>query len=188
MGTRGAYGFRKNGVDKVSYNHFDSYPDYLGENLVAFVREHSLEELSLLFDEIQMVDYKIPPTEEQKQKAKELGLYNDMVSTRSDDDWYCLLRESQGNLYAIKDIKLMIDDQHFLAESLFCEWAYLIDLDTNEFVVFRGFQKEPHQGRYGHLEPVNSGYYAVREVAAFPLDNIPDDWKSNFIEEEGESA
>jgi len=35
MGTRGAYGFRKNGIDKVTYNHFDSYPEQLGESLEA---------------------------------------------------------------------------------------------------------------------------------------------------------
>ena len=40
MGTRGLYGFRKNGVDKVTYNHYDSYPEYLGRNILEFIRNH----------------------------------------------------------------------------------------------------------------------------------------------------
>lgn len=32
MSTRGIYGFRKNGEDKLTYNHYDSYFSYLGEN------------------------------------------------------------------------------------------------------------------------------------------------------------
>ena len=34
MGTRGLYGFRKNGIDKLTYNHLDSYPDWLGKKVV----------------------------------------------------------------------------------------------------------------------------------------------------------
>ena len=30
MSTRGIYGFRKNGEDKLTYNHYDSYFSYLG--------------------------------------------------------------------------------------------------------------------------------------------------------------
>ena len=38
MGTRGLYGFRKNGVDKVTYNHWDSYPDGLGKQILRFIK------------------------------------------------------------------------------------------------------------------------------------------------------
>ena len=37
MSTRGIYGFRKNGEDKLTYNHYDSYFSYLGENIINFV-------------------------------------------------------------------------------------------------------------------------------------------------------
>lgn len=33
MGTRGMYGFYRNGVTKATYNHFDSYPEWLGKKL-----------------------------------------------------------------------------------------------------------------------------------------------------------
>lgn len=52
MGTRGLYGIRKDGVDKVTYNHFDSYPEYLGKNMLKFCMSHSKDALTELFNKI----------------------------------------------------------------------------------------------------------------------------------------
>ena len=38
MSTRGAWGFRIGSQDKVTYNHFDSYLDGLGDCLVLDLR------------------------------------------------------------------------------------------------------------------------------------------------------
>lgn len=62
MGTRGLYGFRKNGVDKTTYNHFDSYPDGLGADVVNFIKKHSIDELKKFYDRIQMVQNDTSPT------------------------------------------------------------------------------------------------------------------------------
>ena len=42
MSTRGAYGFYKNGVDKITYNHYDSYFSGLGEEIVNFCRNTTI--------------------------------------------------------------------------------------------------------------------------------------------------
>ena len=36
MGTRGALGFKINGEYKVTYNHFDSYMEGLGKEVISF--------------------------------------------------------------------------------------------------------------------------------------------------------
>ena len=38
-GTRGAYGFFSNTKVKLTYNHFDSMPEALGKEIVAFIRK-----------------------------------------------------------------------------------------------------------------------------------------------------
>lgn len=38
MSTRGTYGVRIDGVDKLGYNHHDSYPSYLGANMLEAIR------------------------------------------------------------------------------------------------------------------------------------------------------
>ena len=39
MGTRGAFGFLVDGETKVTYNHWDSYPSGLGQDLVDTLTE-----------------------------------------------------------------------------------------------------------------------------------------------------
>ena len=49
MSTRGIYGFRKNGEDKLTYNHYDSYFSYLGENIINFVKETPIHEVNKIY-------------------------------------------------------------------------------------------------------------------------------------------
>lgn len=168
MGTRGCYGFRKNGIDKLTYNHCDSYPDCLGHDVVQFCNETSIEEMNEIFDRIILVDEDSKPTVEQIEECMEY--YNGGVSTRTPEDWYCLLREAQGNLSVYKNgLKYMIDNGDFIKNSLFCEYAYIINLDTNYLEFWVGFQRKPNAGnRYGTEE--DNGYYPCKMVVAYPLD------------------
>ena len=125
MGTRGAFGFRKNGVDKIMYNHWDSYPDYLGKVILEFCSSTKVDEINDMFDKIEMVDEYSKPSKEQITFCVDNNIYNSTVSNCSVDDWYCLLREEQGNLELIRDIirknnkAYMIDNASFLKDSLF---------------------------------------------------------------------
>lgn len=44
----------------------------------------------------------------------------------------------------------MIDSSHFLLDSLYCEWGYILNLDTKMLEVWRGWQttSDP-DNRYG---------------------------------------
>ena len=48
MSTRGLYGIRKNGVDKCTYNHSDSYPSWLGRKVLEFCANNTIENLDYL--------------------------------------------------------------------------------------------------------------------------------------------
>jgi hypothetical protein len=91
------------------------------------------------------------------------------------------------------------DGAYFPLDSLFCEWAYIVDFDQEHFEVYRGFQKElPKLGRWAgrptaeedarahedHLKwcaendrepwrPLESEYKAVELVAEWPFDHLP---------------
>ena len=57
MGTRGAYGFKSQNKIKVIYNHFDSYPSGLGEDVVNFIQrvDHNLEGLKSHVDKMKAI-------------------------------------------------------------------------------------------------------------------------------------
>lgn len=171
MGTRGCYGFRKNGVDKLTYNHWDSYPDCLGHDVVEFCKSTSIKEMNEIFDRIVLVEEGSKPTK--KQIAECIEFYDESVSTGKLDDWYCLLRETQGNLNVYKNgLKYMINSCEFIKDSLFCEYAYIINLDTNCLEFWRGFQDKPcKDNRYGTETHDNLGkYHPCKMISYYALD------------------
>ena len=59
----------------------------------------------------------------------------------------------------------LTDSISFAEDSLFCEWAYVVDLDENKFEVYRGFQNEPHDdGRFAAASPQNGGYEGANHL------------------------
>lgn len=173
MGTRGLYGFRKNGIDKTTYNHFDSYPDCLGKVMVEFCKATSWPELNNIFDRIIMVEEDSTPTPKQIHECIEY--YDGGVSTGKPEEWYCLLRDAQGNPNVYKHgLKYMVDNQSFIKDSLFCEYAYIINLDTDCLEFWVGFQEKPDENnRYGTETHDNMDkYYPCKMVAEYPLDDI----------------
>ena len=183
MSTRGIYGFRKNEVDKLTYNHYDSYPEGLGRKVIEFIGNHTIEELNKIYDKIIMVDNESTPTEEQ---IKECEKYADIsVSEQSLEDWYCLLRNSQGDLFAYDDLRYMINNADFILDSLFCEYGYIINLDTNRLEIYKGFQKvfDP-TNRYTiehEIAEGNMGYYPCKMVAEIDLKTIQDTYNFDDV-------
>lgn len=175
MGTRGMYGFRINGTDKCTYNHYDSYPEVLGRDITRFAATVRLEAMKEFASAIKLVDAKTPPTDEQIEKCKRYGYCDFGVSTKSETDWYCLTRKLQGDFAKMAESMLnewdyyMPDESEFIKDSLFCEYAYIINLDTGTLEYYKGFQREPQDGnRYGE-EPNDDGYYPCRLVLEIPL-------------------
>lgn len=147
MSTRGLYGIRKKGVDKLTYNHYDSYPDGLGRDIVEFCKKNSIQDLNRLYDLIELIDKENPPTDKQREICKRSGYADFSVGFGSDNDWYCLLRNLQGNIEGLQkaidnnQYIFMNDDSDFIKDSLFCEYAYIINLDDNVIEIYVGFQK-----------------------------------------------
>lgn len=161
MGTRGAYGFIKHKDMKVSYNHFDSYLEGLGTQMVDFIKSTSKEDLNKIYDNIILVNQTDIPTEEQNQEITDFltnhGLENKYKVENFGNgkrDWYYLLRNCQGEPQLFKDgLRYMTDDKEFIEDNLFCEYSYLIDLDNDKFIIQSDERK-----------------------VVYDLDNIPDNW------------
>jgi hypothetical protein len=182
MGTRGSLDFVIDGEDRCTYNHWDSYPEELGVNVLRYLRDEvtSLDDLREQVRKLRVVTDEDEPTREDIDHLTKIGSVELNVGNQSLDDWYCLLRNCQGDIGMILEAGIIIDGSSFPADSLFCEWCYAIDLDRNVFEVYKGFQTEPHdKGRFAKMKPETdySGtqYYPVALVAEFPLDALPSD-------------
>ena len=174
LSTRGAYGFRLDGRDLVTYNHADSDPAYLGAHFVAWLRRHTLAELMALARRLVVVDADVYP--EPAEQAACRAALPDAPADQPGLTWYEFLRSAQGRP-ELWDAGLAVlpDAADFLRESLFCEWAYVADLDAAVLEVYRGFNRDPgaQAPRYRVDTPDALGYWGCRLLATFPLTALP---------------
>lgn len=156
MSTRGVIGFRKNGKDKLSYEHYDSYPSSLGEDVLKVCKMTSVEAFHKAYDRIKFVTRETL-TPEVKQLLMETS---DMFKAYVDGE---------------SPLTFMVNNNDFIKSSLFCEWGYIVNLDNNTLEIWKGMQKRPTaNNRYGQDKNGDS-YYPCKLVAEFPLDNLPSD-------------
>lgn len=113
------------------------------------------------------------------------------VDSKTSDKFYA--KHPQFNRDVWSDILKMVadspdglmlqDDYMFAADSLFCEWAYVIDFDKNTFEIYQGFNNKPLDSseRFSGLycktndkRDSDDKYHPVKLVAAFSLSELPD--------------
>ena len=188
MGTRGVIGFFKDSKGKITYNHFDSYPDGVGVDILEEIKGFSVEEIKEGFDNINLVDDDKQPTEKE---IKDFSVYsNSSVGSQGMNNteiktYYQLLRNVQGTLkpYIKKEVNLMIDSESFLKDSLFCEWGYIINLDKEVLEVWEGFKETPQENRYKIDKGLNheGNYFNCALIKEYPLNDLPT--KKQFLKD-----
>lgn len=192
MGTRGFVGFVAGGTEKIAYNHCDSHPDSLGLDTLGWLRGAigDMAALKAKAAALRVVDPDSKPTDEDIERLK--GFANTRVSTRQLDDWYVLLRETQGNPGAMLAAGVIEDAGRFPLDSLFAEYGYLVDTDAEAFEAYRGFQHGPHtKGRFAG-RPLTAdcadGYFPCALVASWPFSALPtdDEFEAAFESRESE--
>jgi hypothetical protein len=87
--------------------------------------------------------------------------------------------------HSVKEPMLIKRYIEFAADSLFCEWGYVIDLQKNQLEVYKGFNQEPldkSERFYGMKdEDGNPSYSPIRHLKTYSLDNLPS--AKDFVDE-----
>lgn len=141
MSTRGYMGIKKKGELKGQYNHFDSYIEGLGKEIIdtlnTIPKKDLISKLNEVYDNIILVNEDDKPTKELIDYALKNNLYDSYVSSRSTNDLYCLLRNAQGRLdLYLGGLKYMLNGNEFLKDKLFCEYGYIINLDESTLDIY----------------------------------------------------
>lgn len=191
MGTRSLICVVKDGEYRVAqYCQWDGYPEGQGIRVLTFLKSANLEKFKEKLDKVSWITH-----DELEKQWVEAGAEPGARLVPFE------VTEKFGNLYpensrdigakilqiiyeAEKPLKL-VNSLDFAANSLFCEWAYVVDLDNNKLEVYEGFNGEPlvKGERFYFLQDSleeDSGYYPVKLVTSFDINNLPNE--VGFIE------
>jgi hypothetical protein len=138
-------GFATEGIFKAAYTHSDSYPDYLGKHVFEWALGADLEDAKARLKVLEDIDENEEPTPEQVERLKIAGFEQARVSTGA--DWYAWLRDCQGDPERTLNSGYIANNTEFGKDALFCEWAYVVDLDRKVVEVYSG-SGGPRAGRW----------------------------------------
>lgn len=171
MGTRNLTMVYLNGEYKVAqYGQWDGYPEATGCLILKFLTGVKLDYFKKAIEKVK--EY----TPEELAKIKSTIAMNILPNWEQfhpslDRDKGCKIL-SDITFNGVQKVKNNVD---FAGDSLFCEWAYVIDLDHNTFEIYKGFNKEKltEKDRFYFLMKDGTEYYPVKLVASYNLDNLP---------------
>ncbi len=205
MGTRSSTLIQVDGEIKLAqYTQFDGYPSSLGVSILELLRTVDLTKLKervrgLKFAGPESEDEDDPEWQEYMKHSDECDQNLLDILKLDISDWVDAKEAKKQKSLSLPGfrwsrecggdgiIKMLLnenltfgtvmDRSDFVVDSLFCEWAYLIDFDRNKLEVYEGFNQEPLASteRFAHLNIEGSEYYPVKFVVEYDLSNLPTD-------------
>jgi len=152
MATRGLWGFRKQSSLYGIYNHHGSNPYGLGLEVVNLIRTVDKKNLESYFHYLQSHNH--------LQDLKE----------NKDSPSYDLIKCVTEQIFFQNDID-------FIYDSLFCEYAYIMDLDKDILEIYAGFntdpkEKGPFAKKKSQNEYIDENYYGCRLLCKIPFSTL----------------
>ena len=178
MGTRNLTCVILNGDFKVAqYGQWDGYPSGSGKDILDWLSDKAAD-----FERLKEVANKVTRMrgDYDSQTWVEINTENPRVIPQADFDKYPSFSRDMGSEvleYIIStENPIVVLQEDFAQESLFCEWVYVIDLDSMNFDIYEGFNTQPlSECELFYTGKVPDGeYYPVKLVKSYPLNFLPD--------------
>lgn len=198
MGTRNLTMVISKGEYKIAqYGQWDGYPSGQGSVVLNFLMnlDVNLNKFRDTLDRCRFIENSERKQKEIQNFLNKIGSSNGWMtgeqSTKYQKKYPYLTRDNGADIlnmvYAAEGDELiwLNNSVDFAADSLFCEWAYLIDLDKNVLEVYQGFNTNPldKDQRFSNMskDREDSEYYPIRMIKSYDLGNLPT--LAEFVEE-----
>jgi hypothetical protein len=181
MGTRNLTAVFFNGAYPVAqYGQWDGYPSGQGKTALEFLHGADLDIFKVQLGRCEWVD-----TKKVDAFLKEVGSRDGGLNMEQAEKYYKAFpylgrdhgAEILEMIYTATGPVELSDSITFASDSLFCEWAYVIDLDAGKFEVYQGFNQEPVPPgqRFSDFpkDEKGIGYYPIRLIKSYDLDKLP---------------
>lgn len=179
MGTRHLIVAVKGGQTRLAqYCQWDGYPSGNGVEVLRFIQSKTrLAKLSKALDRVEFL------TQDQLDQAyRNLGVTGDFMSNaqaaKFKRQFPLLSRDHSAKVLTMlltDEQPKLVNQEDFAGDSLFCEWAYVIDYDKQTFEVYQGFNKAALDdgARFAHTRQDDSNYHPVRLIAEWKFSELP---------------
>lgn len=181
MGTRHLIAVQKDGEYKIAqYGQWDGYPSGQGRTVLDFLQNVDMPRFRERLDNVVFLD-----DEQIAERWYECGAPRGSafvgmdVSNKFFKKYPELSRDTGATiLQLVLDAPGQIGLRNaitFAGDGLFCEYAYVIDLDAGSLEVYQGFHKGPIDAseRFATFERVQADYAPVKHVKTWALDDLP---------------
>jgi hypothetical protein len=136
MGTRNlTMVLSKRKIKVAQYGQWDGYPTGQGKTIAKFLQRANIEKFKEKVDNVTFIDDK-----DLEKVYEECSKGNSEINLLPPE----LNRDTAAKILTLiykGKVKQLRNDLDFAADSLFCEWAYLINLDNQTVEVYLGFNK-----------------------------------------------
>ena len=183
MGTRNLIAVISNEEVKVAqYGQWDGYPIGQGMKIYQNLKDKDLDLFKENVNKCSWITEEqrkqcwldIITDEEDKKKYLETGSVNYKYVDKFNLKYGQLSRDTGANVLGMIYLNnglTLLNDYEFGKDSLYCEWAYIIDLDKNILEIYQGFNKAKlkETERFYTEESDRMGYYGCKLLATFNL-------------------
>ena len=169
----------------AQYGQWDGYPSGQGVTALEFLRKKGNQ--ALLKAALNRCYYL---TEEQMETAsKQSGSENGWMTMEQAKKFHELLPYVNRD-HGAKILEMVANSNapvglqnsiEFAKDSLFCEYAYIVDFDVNTFEIFKGFNKNPVSKRERFTGPADKEYFPIAKIKTYLLDKLPT--KTQFLKD-----
>ena len=180
------------GETKVAqYGQWDGYPSGQGVTIQQFLKKYSIKKFKEVLQRVKFID-------EAKQKEiddwlKTIGVTDGWMNMEQAEKYhamYPLLTRDNGAavlflmMESVYDTIWLHDSSDFASDSLFCEWAYVLDLDKRVLEIHKGFNKTPvsENSRFANQEISDNGYCQVAPFMTFTFAEMKKMSANEFVE------
>jgi hypothetical protein len=172
MGTRHLVMIAVDGDIKLAkYGQWDGYPTGVGKDIAEFIKSRT--DTNVLTEQAKKLKF-----------YTKIGKKLEETINKNIKEYPELTPDCSGNeileLIESGKVSKTINDFDFGYDSLFCEWAYLLDLTKKTLTVFKGFNESRlkkdelfyREKNYSMLEKKDSSssYCGVRKILEVPFD------------------
>jgi len=152
----------------AQYGQWDGYPSETGVNILKFLEGVNLKAFTEAVEQT---------------RFEKFGEFDNTVSLEDNPHFSRDMgSEILGYISDAKDPLVLANNYKFAADSLFCEWGFIVNLDDKTLECYRGFVKAQPHGRFSDMDTDGrNDYRPIHLLGTYNMDCLPED--EDFVKE-----